>query len=118
MPRRKVGHSPAASFSPVASSCDPTQSTPPSGTSAGPVLRAWYLLVERVEIDENDQERRTRLMGDIAALVHDPAFPPTLRPEAMVLMGRLARRAHADSPCQRGLVIMRGRFSNRHGRVG
>jgi hypothetical protein len=118
MPRRKVGHSPAASFAPLAPSGDSANSTPASGTSAGPVLRAWCLLSERAEIDMEDQTRRTQLMAELAQLLHDPAFPAGLRPEAMNLMGKLARRSSEDSPCQRGLVVMQGRFSNRHGRCG
>ncbi|HEU4407655.1 MAG TPA: hypothetical protein VFS43_20490 [Polyangiaceae bacterium] len=118
MPRRKVGHSPVASLAPLASSGDSANSSPASGTSAGPVLRAWYLLVERVELDQDDQARRTQLMAELAQLLHAPAFPASLRAEAMGLMGKLARRSQADSPCQRGLVIMKDRFSSRHGRCG
>ena len=120
MPKRKVGPAPAAPYSPPGSSSDSANSTPPSGTSAGPLLRAWYAIVERaeVEIKADDPDERTRLMGELAQLLHDSTFPAPLRVEAMALMGRLARRSNAESPCQRGLQIMQGRFSNRHGRVG
>lgn len=116
MPKRKVGPSPAVSCSPSAGPAyDPT---PPSGTSAGPVLRAWYELTERAERDADDQALRTRLLAEIAQLLHDPVFPAALRADAMALLGRLARRAMAESACQSGLVVMRGRFSTRHGRPG
>jgi hypothetical protein len=116
MPKRKVGPSPLASCSPLAApGHDPT---PPSGTSAGPVLRAWYALIERAEREADDQARRTQLLAELAQLLHDPGFPGPLHVEAMALMGRLARRNLAESACQSGLVVMRGRFSTRHGRVG
>ena len=120
MPKRKVGPSPAASCSTPRSSSDSANFTPPSGTTAGPLLRAWNAIVERaeVEIKADDSDERTRLMGELAQLLHDSTFPPPLRTEAMALMGRLARRSTAASPCQRGLNIMQGRFSNRHGRLG
>lgn len=118
MPKRKVGPTPAASFQPMASTSESGTSTPASGTSAGPVLRAWYVLIERADIVADDQDRRTELMAELAQLLHNPAFPAALRPDAMLLMGRLARRSTEDSPCQRGLVVMRGRFSTRHGRTG
>jgi hypothetical protein len=88
--------------------------------TAGPLLRAWYVIVERAEIEckADDQDERTRLMGELARILHEPTFPDALRTEAMALMGRLARRTAAESPCQRGLVVMQGRFSNRHGRTG
>lgn len=118
MPRRKVGHSPAASFAPMESTSDLANSTPASGTNASPVLRAWCLLTERAEIDQDNQARRTQLMAELAQLLHDPTFPAGLRPEALNLMGKLARRSNAASPCQSGLLVMKGRFSSRHGRHG
>ncbi|MCU0687365.1 MAG: hypothetical protein MUF34_34820 [Polyangiaceae bacterium] len=118
MPKRKVGPSPLASFSCSPSAAPGHDPTPPSGTSAGPVLRAWYEMTERADREADDQGLRTKLLADLAQLLHDPAFPAALQAEAMALMGRLARRMMAESPCQSGLVVMRGRFSTRHGRVG
>lgn len=118
MPKRKVGPSPAAPFPPMTPSCDSASPAPVSRTNASAPLRAWFLLVERVEHDQDDLARRTQLMRDLADLLHDPGFPTNLRAEAMALMGRMARRSLDDSPCQRGLVVMRGRFSSRHGRLG
>ncbi len=59
---------------------------------------------------EGSQDERKDCMLRIMNLLTAPSIPDELRAAAMGTIERLARRRHAESPCQCGLDEMRRRI--------
>ena len=55
------------------------------------------------------EHERTRLIGDIARVIHDEPMTSEARAAALTFIGWLARRLPEECPCQKGVAIMKRR---------
>jgi hypothetical protein len=53
------------------------------------------------------EEQRTRLIAEIAGLLHEPSMPPDARAAGLTLIGWLARRMPGEAASQAGVEEMR-----------
>lgn len=55
------------------------------------------------------EHERTRLIGDIARVIHEESMTSEARAAALTFIGWLARRLPEECPCQKGVAIMKRR---------
>lgn len=73
-------------------------------------------LISRVCVEDHCEEGRKAQLSALAELLSHPELSCCeLRARAMAAMGQLARRKRDEAACQRGLLAMKARFSDRHG---
>lgn len=72
-------------------------------------------LIERACAEDHCEEGRKAQLAALAELLSHPELSCCqLRARAMEAMGVLARRKREESACQRGLMAMKERFTDRH----
>ena len=67
----------------------------PTTSSASFAARVEPSTTRAVSVDEG---ARTRLIGDISSLLHEPAIPDSARSAGLELIGWLARRMPGEAP--------------------
>jgi hypothetical protein len=81
---------PAGGSSPLGTQAAGTAEVPPSGPRRIAVARVGFAI--------DDEGARTRLIGDISSLLHEPAVPASARSAGLELIGWLARRMPGEPP--------------------
>ena len=72
-------------------------------------------LIANSNIEDHCEEGRKAQLAALAELLSHPELSCcSLRAKAMEAMGKLARRKREESACERGLMAMKERFTDRH----
>jgi hypothetical protein len=69
-----------------------------AAAAAGTASRVRRSLAAAADFRVGDEGARTRLIGEICSLLHEPAIPESARSAGLELIGWLARRMPGEAP--------------------